>query len=89
MRIYTPILSGFIKISQLLVVQYAVETADGGDVAHQADALNELRDRFILHGTRSPNREDIPMTPQMSTERGIALFKVDIPPVQMTGANEC
>jgi hypothetical protein len=51
---YTPILSGFIKISQLLVVQYSVGLADGGDVAHPADVLDELRDRFMLHGTRSP-----------------------------------
>lgn len=27
------------------------------------------------------------MTPQMSTEKGIAWFEVDILPVQMTGAN--
>lgn len=51
---YTPILSGFIKISQLLVVQYAVESAAGGHVAQPADLLDELRDRFMLHGTRSP-----------------------------------
>lgn len=50
---YTPILSGFIKISQLLVVQYAVESAADGDMAHPADVLDDLRDRFMLHGTPS------------------------------------
>jgi hypothetical protein len=51
---YTPIPSRFIRISQLLMVQYAVEWPAAGDVAHPADLLDELRDRFMLHGTRSP-----------------------------------
>jgi len=51
---YTPSLSGFIKISQLLVVQYAVDAAVNGEVTHPADLLDDLRDRFMVHGTRSP-----------------------------------
>lgn len=51
---YTPMLSGFIKISQLLVIQYAINGAEAGLVAHPADLLDELRDRFMIHGTRSP-----------------------------------
>jgi hypothetical protein len=51
---YTPVLSGFIKISQLLVIQHAVDTASKGEIARPADLLDELRDRFKLHGTRSP-----------------------------------
>jgi hypothetical protein len=51
---YTPFLSGFIKISQLLVIQYAVDGAEAGAVPDPADLLDELRDRFMIHGTRSP-----------------------------------
>jgi len=51
---YTPILSGFIKISQFLVVQYAVDAAANGEVAQSADLLDSLRNRFMVHTTRSP-----------------------------------
>jgi hypothetical protein len=51
---YTPTLSGFIKISQLLVIQYAVDGVEVRVVADPADLLDELRDRFMIHGTRSP-----------------------------------
>lgn len=50
---YTPMLSGFIKISQLLVIQYAIDGAEAGVVSDPADLLDELRDRFMIHGTRS------------------------------------
>jgi hypothetical protein len=51
---YTPFISSFIKISQLLVIQYAVDGAEAGAVPDPADLLDELRDRFMIHGTRSP-----------------------------------
>jgi hypothetical protein len=51
---YTPMLSGFIKISQLLVIQLAVHDAEAGFVAHPADLLDGFRERFMIHGTRSP-----------------------------------
>jgi hypothetical protein len=50
---YTPMLSGFIKISQLFVIQLAVHDAEAGIVAHPADLLDEFRERFMIHGTRS------------------------------------
>jgi hypothetical protein len=51
---YGPTLSGFIKIGQMLVIQKAVEAAGNGDVDYPSDLLDEMRDRFMTHGTRSP-----------------------------------
>ena len=51
---YTPFLSGFIKIAQMLVVQKAVVAADEGEAEHPADLLDEMRSRFMIDGTRSP-----------------------------------
>ncbi|KAK3619415.1 hypothetical protein LTR56_024041 [Elasticomyces elasticus] len=51
---YTSILSGFIKIAQMLVVQKAVNAAHAGEAAYPADLLDETRERFMAHGTRSP-----------------------------------
>jgi hypothetical protein len=51
---YTSMLSGFIKIGQLLVVEKAVRAAEMGMVQHPSEVLDEMRDRFLAHGTRSP-----------------------------------
>jgi hypothetical protein len=51
---YTPSLSGLVKMAQMLVVQEAVMQADEDQVEHPADALDEMRERFMVHGTRSP-----------------------------------
>ena len=51
---YTPTLSGFIKISQLVVLQEAVIATEEGMTAQPADLLDDMRDRFMVHGTRSP-----------------------------------
>lgn len=51
---YTPTLSGFIKIAQMLVLQKAVVATDLGDIDHPADLIDEMRERFMVHGTRSP-----------------------------------
>jgi hypothetical protein len=51
---YTPYLSGFIKIAQMLAIQKAVVAAREGIVTQPADLLNEMRVRFMIHGTRSP-----------------------------------
>jgi hypothetical protein len=51
---YTPYLSAFIKISQLLVIQRAVVAADRGEVPHVADMLNVLQERFMVYGSHSP-----------------------------------
>jgi hypothetical protein len=51
---YTPSLSGLVKMAQMLVVQEAVIQVDEDQVEHPADALDEMRERFLVHGTRSP-----------------------------------
>jgi hypothetical protein len=51
---YTGYLSGLVKMAQMLVIQQAVRLADDEVVAHPADALDEMRDRFLLPGVRAP-----------------------------------
>jgi hypothetical protein len=51
---YTPYLSAFIKIAQLLVIQRAVLAVDRGEVPHIADMLNVMQERFMVYGTHSP-----------------------------------
>ncbi|KAJ5654956.1 hypothetical protein N7490_001959 [Penicillium lividum] len=51
---YTSHLSGLVKISQMLVAQQAVYLAEDGHVEHPGDALNEMRDRFLVYGVRAP-----------------------------------
>lgn len=51
---YSPVLSKFIKISQMLVIQRAVIAAEDGDVEYPADMLDDLRRRFLIQGSRSP-----------------------------------
>ena len=51
---YTSNLSGLIKVGQVLVIQRAVMGAEDGEADHPADLLDEMRDRFMIHGSRSP-----------------------------------
>ena len=51
---YTPLLSGFIKIAQVLVIQRAVLEVESGDEDDPADLLDIMRERFLIHGSRSP-----------------------------------
>ena len=51
---YTPSLSRFIKITQMLVIQKAVITTDNDGSVRPADILDEIRVRFMINGTRSP-----------------------------------
>jgi hypothetical protein len=51
---YTSNLSAVIKMAQMLVVEQAVQMADDGLVAHPADALDDMRERFLLYGVRAP-----------------------------------
>lgn len=47
---YTSHLSGLVKISQMLVAQRAVYSAEDGLVKHPGDALNEMRECFLVYG---------------------------------------
>ena len=49
---YTSVLSGFVKIAQMLILQSAVAATDQGHIEHPADMLDEMRERFMIHGTR-------------------------------------
>jgi hypothetical protein len=51
---YSPVLTKFIKISQMLVIQRAVAAAKDGDVGYPADMLDDLRKHFLVQGSRSP-----------------------------------
>jgi hypothetical protein len=52
--LYTPILSGFIKIGQLLVIQRSVLAVEEGSVNEPSTILNEMRQRFLIHGCATP-----------------------------------
>lgn len=51
---YTGHLSGLVKIAQMLVAQRAVQLADDGQVKYPGDALDEMRERFLVYGVRAP-----------------------------------
>ncbi|KAH0547910.1 hypothetical protein GP486_008349, partial [Trichoglossum hirsutum] len=50
----TPILSGFIKVAQMLTVQYCLEEEESGKVNSCRELLEELHTRFLTVGTATP-----------------------------------
>ena len=50
---YSPNLSKFIKMAQMLVVQRSVVAAEEGEVEHPSDMLDEMRERFMVRGSRT------------------------------------
>jgi hypothetical protein len=51
---YTSYLSGLVKMAQMLVALQAVRLAETSQVTHPADALDKMRERFLLYGVRAP-----------------------------------
>lgn len=51
---YTGHLSALVKIAQMLVVQRAVQMADDGKIEYPSDALDDMRQRFLVYGVRAP-----------------------------------
>ena len=51
---FTSSLSAFVKISQMLVIQMSVNMAEEGKIEYPADVLDEMRERFLIYGSRSP-----------------------------------
>jgi hypothetical protein len=51
---YTSYLSGLVKMAQMLVALRAVREAEAGQVSHAADALDRMRERFLVYGVRAP-----------------------------------
>ncbi|KAH5618970.1 hypothetical protein HBI23_245980 [Parastagonospora nodorum] len=50
---YSPDLSKFIKMAQMLVVQRSVVAAEEGEVEHPSYMLDEMRERFMVRGSRT------------------------------------
>jgi hypothetical protein len=50
---YSPNLSKFIKMAQMLVVQRSVVAAEEGEINHPSDMLDEMRERFLVRGSRT------------------------------------
>lgn len=50
---YSPQLSKFIKISQMLVVQRAVMAVEDGHAEYPSTMIGEMRERFMVRGSRS------------------------------------
>jgi hypothetical protein len=51
---YTSYLSGLVKMAQMLVALRAVREAKAGQVSHPVDALDKMRERFLVYGVRAP-----------------------------------
>ena len=51
---YITNLSAFVKMAQLLVLRQAVAAREAGECDHPAQALEEMQERFMVYGTRSP-----------------------------------
>jgi hypothetical protein len=50
---YSPDLSKFIKMAQMLVVQRAVVAKEEGKVEYPSDLLKDMRQRFLTRGSRT------------------------------------
>jgi hypothetical protein len=50
---YSPNLSKFIKIAQILDLQRSVVAAEEGEINHPSDMLDEMRERFLVQGSRT------------------------------------
>ncbi|KAF1969653.1 hypothetical protein BU23DRAFT_652385 [Bimuria novae-zelandiae CBS 107.79] len=50
---YSPDLSKFIKMAQMLVVQRAITRVENGKAEHLSNLLDETRMRFIIRCTRT------------------------------------
>lgn len=50
----TPYLSALVKMAQLLVLRQAIAASEAGECEYPAEALDEMQERFMVYGTRSP-----------------------------------
>jgi hypothetical protein len=51
---YTPHLSALIKIAQMLILQRAVAAVEDGETEYPAQMIDDMQDRFMAYGSRSP-----------------------------------
>jgi hypothetical protein len=50
---YTPFLSTFMKVGQILMIQSAVLAVEDGTCDDPSNRLNEIRERFLIYNNRS------------------------------------
>lgn len=53
-HVYGSLLSGFVKIAQMLVIQRAVVGVEKGEATYPAELIDEMRERFLVYSSRSP-----------------------------------
>lgn len=53
-HLYGTLLPGFVKVSQMLVIQRAVLGVGKGEVTYPAELLYEMREKILVYSTRSP-----------------------------------
>lgn len=53
-HVYGSLLSGFVKIAQMLVIQRAVVGVEKGEATYPAEFIDEMRERFLVYSSRSP-----------------------------------
>jgi Orsellinic acid/F9775 biosynthesis cluster protein D len=51
---YTPLLSGFIKVAQMLTLQYCYEQEDDGEIISCRELFEQLHPQFLTVGTSTP-----------------------------------
>lgn len=51
---FTPLLSGLIKIGQMLVMQRAVVGVEDGEITHSSDMLDDMHGRLLTGESPSP-----------------------------------
>ncbi|KAK7180307.1 hypothetical protein PSPO01_13596 [Paraphaeosphaeria sporulosa] len=50
---YSPVLSKFIKMAQMLIIQRLVVAVEEGEVENPSGMLDEIRERFMVRGSRT------------------------------------
>ncbi|GAB7336608.1 hypothetical protein MBLNU13_g10306t2 [Cladosporium sp. NU13] len=53
-HVYSSLLSGFVKIAQMLVIQRAIVGVEKGEATYPAELIDELRERFLVYSSRTP-----------------------------------
>jgi len=53
-HVYGSLLSGFVKIAQMLMIQRAVVRVEKGEATYPTELINEMRERFLVYSSRSP-----------------------------------
>jgi len=52
-HVYGSLLSGFVKIAQMLIIQRAIVRVEKGKATYPAKLINKMRKRFLVYSSRS------------------------------------